>query len=165
MGPRWLNNTFEPLEIEFIQFYLNVNAAYNFELNNKNFININSQSCYLDSKNYITNELFRFGGMNSIRGFSENSLQANFYSAFLTEYRYMFSKSAYIHSIADYAIYQDLTNISNPKKIKNLIGIGIGVGIETKNGILRIILTNGQQNQQEIQLYNTIVNICYNVKF
>jgi hypothetical protein len=103
--------------------------------------------------------------MNSIRGFSENSLQANFYSAILTEYRYLFSKSAYIHSIADYAIYQDLTNISNPKKIKNLIGIGIGVGIETKNGILRIILTNGQQNQQEIQLYNTIVNICYNVKF
>ncbi|WP_371611639.1 hypothetical protein [Flavobacterium sp. ACN2] len=164
LGKRETNNDLETADPSK-QFYINVNAAYNFELNNKNFININSQSCYLDSKNYITNELFRFGGMNSIRGFSENSLQANFYSAFLTEYRYMFSKSAYIHSIADYAIYQDLTNISNPKKIKNLIGIGIGVGIETKNGILRIILTNGQQNQQEIQLYNTIVNICYNVKF
>ncbi|WP_286968677.1 hypothetical protein [Flavobacterium sp. UBA4854] len=147
------------------QFYLNLNATYNFELNSKNYININSQNFYLDSKNYISNELFRFGGMNSIRGFSENSLQANFYSAILTEYRYMFSKSAYIHSITDYAIYQDLTNISNPKKIKNLIGIGIGAGIQTKNGILRIILTNGQENQQEIQLYNTIVNICYNVKF
>jgi len=147
------------------QFYLNLNASYNFELNNKNFININSQNFYLDSKNYISNELFRFGGMNSIRGFSENSLQANFYSAILTEYRYMFSKTAYIHTITDYAIYQDLTNVSNPKKIKNLIGIGIGAGIQTKNGILRIILTNGQENQQEIQLYNTIVNICYNVKF
>jgi hypothetical protein len=147
------------------QFYINVNVAYNFEINSKNFINTNLQNFYLDSKNYISNELFRFGGMNSIRGFSENSLQANFYSAILTEYRYMFSKSAYIHTIADYAIYQDLTNISNPKKIKNLIGIGIGAGIQTKNGILRIILTNGQENQQEIQLYNTIVNICYNVKF
>jgi len=154
-------NTAEPSK----QFYINLNGSYNFELNSKNFININSQNFYLDSKNYISNELFRFGGMNSIRGFSENSLQANFYSAILTEYRYMFSKSAYIHSIADYAIYQDLTNISIPKKIKNLIGIGIGAGIQTKNGILRIILTNGQQNQQEIQLYNTIVNICYNVKF
>ncbi|WP_235830971.1 BamA/TamA family outer membrane protein [Flavobacterium ustbae] len=147
------------------QFYINVNASYNFELNERNFININSQNFYLNSKNYISNELFRFGGMNSIRGFSENSLQANFYSAILTEYRYMFSKSAYIHSVADYAIYQDLTDFSNPKKIKNLIGIGIGAGIQTKSGILRIILTNGQQNQQEIQLYNTIVNICYNVKF
>lgn len=164
LGKRETNNDTETADPSK-QFYINLNAAYNFELNNKNFININSQNFYLDSKNYISNELFRFGGMNSIRGFSENSLQANFYSAILTEYRYLFSKSAYIHSIADYAIYQDLTNISNPKKIKNLIGIGIGVGIETKNGILRIILTNGQQNQQEIQLYNTIVNICYNVKF
>lgn len=163
-GKRETNNTPETAKPSK-QFYLDLNASYNFELNNKNFININSQNFYLDSKNYISNELFRFGGMNSIRGFSENSLQANFYSAILTEYRYMFSKSAYIHSITDYAIYQDLTNISNPKKIKNLIGIGIGAGIQTKNGIIRIILTNGQQNQQEIQLYNTIVNICYNVKF
>lgn len=163
-GKRETNNDPETAEPSK-QFYLNINGAYNFELNNKNFINLGSQNFYLNSKNYISNELFRFGGMNSIRGFSENSLQANFYSAILTEYRYVFSKSAYIHSITDYAIYQDLTNISNPKKIKNLIGIGIGAGIQTKSGILQIILTNGQQNQQEIQLYNTIVNICYNVKF
>lgn len=163
-GKRETNNDPETAEPSK-QFYINLNASYNFELNGKNFINVNSQIFNLNSKNYITNELFRFGGMNSIRGFSENSLQANFYSAILTEYRYMFSKSAYIHSIADYAIYQDLTDISNPKKIKNLIGIGLGAGIQTKNGILRIILTNGLQNQQEIQLYNTIVNICYNVKF
>jgi len=164
LGKRETNNDPETAEPSK-QYYINLNAAYNFELNSKNYINVNSQNFYLSSKNYISNELFRFGGMNSIRGFSENSLQANFYSSILTEYRYMFSKSAYIHSIADYAIYQDLTSISNPKKIKNLIGIGIGAGIQTKNGILRIILTNGQQNQQEIQLYNTIVNICYNVKF
>ncbi|MFC0776811.1 hypothetical protein [Flavobacterium sp. HJSW_4] len=164
LGKRETNNDPETAEPSK-QYYINLNATYNFELNSKNYINVNSQNFYLDSKNYISNELFRFGGMNSIRGFSENSLQANFYSSILTEYRYMFSKSAYIHSIADYAIYQDLTSISNPKKIKNLIGIGIGAGIQTKNGILRIILTNGQQNQQEIQLYNTIVNICYNVKF
>ncbi|QSW87396.1 hypothetical protein J0383_13980 [Flavobacterium endoglycinae] len=163
-GKRETNNDTETAQPSK-QFYINLNATYNFELNTKNFININSQNFYLDSKNYISNELFRFGGMNSIRGFSENSLQANFYSAILTEYRYMFSKNTYIHSVTDYAIYQDLTNISNPKKIKKLIGIGIGAGIQTKSGILRIILTNGHENQQEIQLYNTIVNICYNVKF
>lgn len=147
------------------QFNINLNAAYNFELNDKNFINIASQNLYLKSKNYISNELFRFGGINSIRGFLENSLQANYSSSILTEYRYLFSKSVYAHTVADYAIYQDLTNISNPQKIKKLIGIGIGTGIQTKSGFLRIILTNGVENQQEIQLYNTIVNICYNVKF
>ncbi len=77
------------------QFYTNLNASYNFEINDKNFININSQNFYLNSKNYISNELFRFGGMNSIRGFLENSLQSNFNFLILTEYRYRFSKNIY----------------------------------------------------------------------
>lgn len=147
------------------QFYTNINASYNFELNEKNFININSQNFYLNSKNYISNELFRFGGMNSIRGFLENSLQSNFNSLILTEYRYKFSKNMYINTIADYGLYQDLTNLINPNKIKKLIGLGVGSVIETANGLVRINLTNGASNIQEIQLYNTILNICYNVKF
>ncbi|OMQ09787.1 hypothetical protein [[Flexibacter] sp. ATCC 35103] len=147
------------------QFYINANFANNFELNKRNYININLQSFYLKSNNYITNELFRFGGINSIRGFLENSLQANFTSMLLTEYRYIVSKNLYINSIIDYAIYQDLTSSQNPDKIHNLTGIGIGTTIQTTSGLLRINLTNGGTRLQEIQLFNTIVNICYNVKF
>jgi len=147
------------------QFYTNLNASYNFEINDKNFININSQNFYLSSKNYISNELYRFGGMNSIRGFLENSLQCNFNFLILTEYRYKFSKNIYVHTIADYGIYQDLTSTIDPSKTKKLIGLGIGSVLQTPNGLLKINLTNGSQNIQELQLYNTIVNICYNVKF
>ncbi|WPO79577.1 hypothetical protein [Flavobacterium sp. KACC 22761] len=147
------------------QFYTNLNASYNFEINDKNFININSQNFYLSSKNYISNELYRFGGMNSIRGFLENSLQCNFNFLILTEYRYKFSKNIYIHTITDYGIYQDLTSTIDPNKTKKLIGVGLGSVLQTPNGLLKINLTNGNQNIQELQLYNTIVNICYNVKF
>ena len=147
------------------QFYTNLNAGYNFELNNKNYININSQNFYLHSKNYISNELFRFGGIRSIRGFLENSLQANFTASILTEYRYIVSSNLYINSILDYGIYQDLTSVTDPNKIKKLIGIGIGTSIQTPNGLININLTNGANKTQELQLYNTIINICYNVKF
>lgn len=147
------------------QLYLNANLSYNLELNKKNYIFLNSQNLYLKSKNYITNELFRFGGLNSIRGFTENSLQSNYTSMLLTEYRYVLSSNLYINSILDYAIYQDQTNISNPKKINNLTGIGIGTTIQTPNGLLKINLSNGGSNIRELQLFNTIVNICYNVKF
>ncbi|MDW8849333.1 hypothetical protein SD960_04455 [Flavobacterium sp. MMLR14_040] len=163
-GKRNTNNNPETAESSK-QFYTNINLSYNFELNEKNFININSQNFYLNSKNYISNELFRFGGMNSIRGFLENSLQANFSALILTEYRYIPSKSLYVNSIIDYGLYQDLTTNTNQNKIKKLIGIGIGTGIQTANGLLKITLTNGAENAGELQLYNTIINICYNVKF
>lgn len=163
-GKRNTNNNPETAESSK-QIYTNINLSYNFELNEKNFININSQNFYLNSKNYISNELFRFGGMNSIRGFLENSLQANFNALILTEYRYILSKSLYVNSIIDYGLYQDLTTNTNQNKIKKLIGIGIGTGIQTTNGLLKITLTNGAENASELQLYNTIINICYNVKF
>lgn len=147
------------------QFYTNLNFSYNFELNEKNFININSQNYFLKSKNYIINELFRFGGIYSIRGFLENSLQANLFSSILTEYRYVVSKNLYINSILDYGIYQDLTKTTNKDKIEKLTGIGAGVSLQTLNGILRINLTNNLSNDQNLKLYNSIINICYNVKF
>lgn len=147
------------------QLFGNLNASYNFELNKKNFIYINSQNLFLKSKNYITNELFRFGGLNSIRGFSENSLQGNNANLLITEYRYLASQNLFIHSILDYGIYQDKTSVKNNKKINTLFSAGVGFGLLTKNGLMRVIIANGSTNNSKIKFYNSILNICYNVKF
>jgi hypothetical protein len=163
-GKRTTNNTSETAATTN-QFYANLNLSYNFELNKKNFIYINPQILYLKSDNYITNELFRFGGLNSIRGFSENSLQGNIANLFITEYRYLLSSNLYIHTILDYGIYQDQTSIKNSKKFNSLISAGVGLGLLTKNGLLKIIIANGSTNQAEIKFYNSILTICYNVKF
>nr|WP_315223668.1 hypothetical protein [uncultured Flavobacterium sp.] len=160
------NTNAEPQTLESSkQVYTNLTFSYNFELNKKNYININLQNFYLKSQNYLTNELFRFGGSNSIRGFIENSLQANYVSALITEYRYIVSRNLYLHSITDYAIYQDLTKSNNSKKIEKLIGLGAGLGLQTQNGIIKINISNSVPERQKIELYNTIINICYNVKF
>lgn len=146
------------------QFFSNLNLSYNFELNKRNFIYINSQNQFLKSKNYISNELIRFGGLNSIRGFAENSLQGNNVNLILTEYRYLTSKNLYINSILDYGLYQDRTS-QNGKKINTLLSIGLGFGILTKSGILKIVIANGSTNETDIKFYNSILNLSYNVKF
>ena len=143
------------------QTFININAMNNFYLNKKNCININYQNYFLKSDTYIINELYRFGGVKSIRGFTENSLQANFMTAISTEYRYIVSPDLYIHTILDYGYYQD--DISNTKG--NLLGIGLGLGLNTKNGLLKIGFANGTTKNQQIKFSNTIINICYNVVF
>ncbi len=70
------------------QYFVQLDAHHNFYLNKKNSIAVKNQSFYLQSNNYIINELYRFGGINSIRGFVENSLQANLFSGLMAEYRY-----------------------------------------------------------------------------
>ena len=143
------------------QFYIKLDVLHAFYLNQKNCININSRTNFLNSETYIINELFRFGGSNSIRGFAENSLQANFMTAIQTEYRYIASPSLYIHSIMDYGFYQD----DSAKNKGDLIGLGLGIGLHTKNGLLKIAFANGIFNNQEVKFYNTFIHINYNIKF
>jgi hypothetical protein len=163
-GKRNTNSSSETTE-NSSQFQITLDAMYNFYLNKSNYINIKSQNYFLQSQNYITNELFRFGGLNSIRGFEENSLQAKSIHSILTEYRYLISQNLYIHSIADYCIYIDPFSNKNERNNKNLIGIGVGIGVQTKNGLLKLTLANGSSENEEKKFYNTMINICYNVKF
>lgn len=143
------------------QFFGSVNLKHNFYLNNKNVINIKSQNFYLQSDEYIINELYRFGGINSIRGFNENTLQGNVFSSLLTEYRYVLSPSIYVHSIMDYAYFQDkTTNLSG-----TLLGLGFGFGILTKNGLLNLVYANGSTKDQAIKLSNSIVHISLKANF
>jgi len=143
------------------QFFGNLNLSHNLYLNKKNSINIRSQNYYLNSNTYIINELFRFGGINSIRGFNENSLQGNTFSSILSEYRYAFNDGIYLHSIIDYGYYQDKTsNISN-----SLVGLGFGFGLATKNGLLNFVYANGSTKDQAIKLSNSIVHLSFKARF
>lgn len=143
------------------QFFTNVDLRHNLYLNDKNIIALRSQNFLLQSDSYITNELFRFGGINSIRGFNENSLQANLYSSILTEYRYVLAPTIYIHSIIDFGYYQDKTTDNDG----NLLGLGFGFGLLTKNGLFNIVYANGSTGEQQIKLSNSIVHISFKAKF
>lgn len=143
------------------QVFSSIVVSHNLYLNPKNSINLKTQTYYLKSDQYITNELFRFGGINSIRGFSENSLQGNIFSSLLTEYRYAFNPAIYIHSIIDYGYSEDKTTHTTNK----LVGLGIGLGLQTKNGLFHLIYANGSNQDQAIKLSNSIVHISFKTIF
>ena len=143
------------------QYFAQLNFSHNLYLNKRNLINLKTQSYYLNSQTYIINELYRFGGINSIRGFNENSLQANLLTALMAEYRYVLSSNMYVHTITDYGYFQDDT--SNTKN--NLLGLGFGFGLFTKTGLFNIIYANGSTKDQQIKLSNSIVHISFKTNF
>jgi hypothetical protein len=143
------------------QFFGGFNLSHNFYLNKKNVFNVKTLNYYLKSENYIVNELYRFGGINSIRGFNENSLQGNLFTSLLTEYRYIANPNLYIHSIIDYGYYHDKSsNNSN-----TLLGLGIGFGIVSKNGLINLIYANGSTKDQSIKISNSIVHVSFKTRF
>lgn len=143
------------------QFFSSLLLKHIFVLNEKNNFQIVSQNYYLKSDEYITNELYRFGGINSIRGFRENSLQANVFGSIITEYQYQIAPNFYIHTILDYGFYKDQTTQSQ----NNLIGFGFGSGIATKNGIINLIYANGKTANQVVKLSNSLFHISFKTNF
>lgn len=134
---------------------------YLWELNNRNFIYINNTSEALISDEYLTNEKFRLGGIQSIRGFNENSLEATLYSTINTEYRYILSRNSYVHSIIDFTYLQDDLTQTNVK----LYGFGFGLGIRSKSGLLKINYAVGKTNNSTIKLSESKVHISLSTSF
>lgn len=143
------------------QLFTSINLSHNLFLNKRNSINLKLESYFLNSDDFIINELHRFGGINSIRGFNENSLQTTFLSSLQTEYRYQLASNLYIHSILDYAYYEDKTLQTNT----TLYGVGFGFGIITKNGLIKILYANGSSKEQNIKLSNSIIHLSLKTNF
>jgi hypothetical protein len=61
----------------------------------------------------------------------------------------------------DYGYYQD--DSSNKKG--NLLGFGLGLGVQTRNGLLKLAIANGSTKTQEIKGTNTIVTISFKTNF
>src|SRR5690606_40330798 len=74
IGEKQQNKTNLPL------YKIHLDASHIFNLNPTNSIFIRNNSSYIQSENILENELVRFGGIKSIRGFNENSIYATFYS-------------------------------------------------------------------------------------
>lgn len=130
-------------------------------LDNKNSFYIQGKGNALLSNSYFTNELYRFGGINSIRGFEENSILANYYGLINFEYRYRLNSGIYIHSITDVAYFEN--QITNSKE--KLFGLGIGFGILTKAGLLKLNYANGRNENQKFELSNSKIHISLNATF
>ena len=143
------------------QTVFNLDTYKIFNLNNKNSIYTRFNGAILTSDNYLDNELFRFGGINSIRGFEENSLVANLYGVINTEYRYRLSNSIYIHSVLDAAYLENQINNTKEK----LFGFGFGLGLLTNAGLFRLNYSSGKSENRQFKLSDSKVHVSLTATF
>lgn len=143
------------------QFRINGNISHIFNLNSRNSIYLNNNTSVLSSETYLTNELFRFGGINSIRGFGENSIDASLFSVLNSEYRYLLGSTIYIHSIIDLAYFQNQTL----SLTEELYSFGLGLGLQTEAGVFKLNIANGVSTMQNFKFSNTKIHISLSSRF
>jgi outer membrane translocation and assembly module TamA len=104
------------------------------------------------------NELYRFGGANSLRGFNEESLFATT-KAFLTfEYRFLLDKNSAVFAFFNQGFYEN-TSVNYTKD--HPFGFGFGISAGTNLGIFRLAYALGKEFNNPIQLNAGKIHIGY----
>lgn len=153
------NRTQNSIEIQQNAYTLETYKIFN--LNNRNSIFLRLTGATLNSDNYLDNELYRFGGINSIRGFEENSLVANLFGVINTEYRYRLSSTIYVHSVIDAAYFENDLTESKTK----LFGFGFGLGLLTKAGLFRLNYSSGKTENIPFKLSDSKIHVSLTSTF
>lgn len=143
------------------QWRLEGNLNHIFSISPRSSFYINNTTALLLSDSYLENELFRFGGINSIRGFDENSIDASLYSTLNTEYRFLLDENLFIHTLVDAGYFENKTLALKTE----LLSFGFGLGLQTKGGLLRLLIANGRTSGQQFDFSSSKIHISISSRF
>lgn len=154
IGQKKIKQSFDPegdtLEPVYTQYNGNIKASLYFPLGSRSVIKIGNQSAITQSDEIFENELFRIGGLHSLRGFDEESINTSLYTIGTLEYRFILEQNSYFHLFYDMAYYEN--NSRSTSVIDTPLGFGGGVSFETNAGIFSLSYALGKQFDNPILL-------------
>lgn len=124
---------------------------------------IGNKSAYLENKNLFDNELFRIGGLKTLRGFDEESITASAYSIFTLEFRYLFDQNSFFQIFIDGGYFE--RNVNSGYIEDTPYGFGAGVNFETRAGIFALSYALGSRKDQPLQFKTAKIHFGLTAKF
>jgi translocation and assembly module TamA len=107
----------------------------------------------LFNQQYFLNDLFRLGGLNSLRGFTENQFYTNAYGVGTLEFRQFTGPEGYVFVFIDQAAlraYQ--SNVALPATLDQPTGLGTGISFRTAAGLFQFVYSVGKSSFSGQQL-------------
>ncbi|MGM5629808.1 ShlB/FhaC/HecB family hemolysin secretion/activation protein [Apibacter raozihei] len=132
-----------------------------FKLSSSHYIKSRIDAATLLSDTLTINELYRLGGLKSIRGFNEQSIYANAYLAASLEYRYVPFEEMFFTVFADVAWTENKYRNSHPF----LLGTGIGINFLTRFGIFSLNYAVGKYDSEPVNFSDSKVHIGIQASF
>lgn len=143
---------YDSIETIINRVNFNFNFDKFFDLGKKNVLRTNLYGQGLITPTIYFNELFRFGGVYSLRGFNEQSIFASTYSILNIEYRYLLNRNSNILLFWNGAWYENRSVVNSELVTDTPYGFGIGANIETGAGIFTFAYALGKEFNNSINL-------------
>lgn len=118
----------------------------------RNTVMLGVKGAITQNPNMFRNEVFRIGGMSTIRGFDEESIFASAYGIFTAEYRFLLERNSYLFAFFDGGWYE--LNVTDGYLRDTPLGFGLGITFETRAGMFSLTYALGKQFDNPILLRN-----------
>jgi outer membrane protein assembly factor BamA len=142
-------NLYEDIALKTVKYFVTFQGDVYFSLVKRTAIKLGSQLGWLENENLFVNELFRLGGIRTLRGFNEESLVASFYSVGTIEFRYLLEQNSNIYVFFDQAYYE--RKMRDNYFHDSPYSFGAGISFQTKAGIFSMNYALGSEQDNPIQ--------------
>lgn len=149
------NSLYDSININSYQFKAKLYAAQYLPISKYSTLKLAANYGVIFSENYLQNQVFQIGGFKLLRGFDEENIFTKEYIVGSSEYRYAINNSSYFFSFIDGGFAKSITQNTT----YNYIGTGLGLALQTKQGILNISLAVGKRNDLPFNLRETKIHI------
>lgn len=118
---------------------------------------VRAQAGWIENEQLFRNDLFRVGGLQSLRGFNENFFFADRYAVLTGEWRLLLDQSSYLFAFFDQARLRSRTGGTSWQD--NPLGFGAGLRFSTSGGVFTFVYAMGRSEGQALGL--TTANIHF----
>jgi len=124
----------------------------------RHVVRVANHTEFYNTEEIFQNELFRFGGLTSQRGFNEDELIASTLTTTTLEYRFLLDRNSHVFAFYDQTWYE---NNSDSYLNDQPFGFGVGFSFSTNLGVFSISYALGKQLDNQVLLSNSKVHFGY----
>jgi outer membrane protein assembly factor BamA len=141
---------YDGIKLSSTQYNGSVLAEYYYNLSGRHVLKLAANGAFISADNLFQNELFRIGGLHTLRGFDEESIHASSFGVITLEYHYILEQNSYLFVFGDGCWYEN--NSLNTYVHDTPYGFGAGISFDTKAGIFSISYALGKQFNNPIEI-------------
>jgi outer membrane protein assembly factor BamA len=136
--------------IATVQYELDGQAVLHLPIKRRSTIRLAAQGGWMVNNDLYRNELYRIGGLKTLRGVDEASIFCSSYAIGTLEYRFIYEENANFFVFVDQGWWEDAAQATLVTDAP--LGFGAGTTFETKAGLFSLTYALGRQFDNPVLL-------------
>ncbi len=145
---------YDTVNLKTTNFVIDANSEFQRMINSRMAIFNHFSLAHQSTRQTLDNQLFRLGGLKTLRGFNEQFFFASSYFVSQLEWRLYFEEKSYLFAFYDQGFIKH-------RSWESPIGLGTGISLNTNAGLLSFALSVGKTRETPFEFTNMKVHFGY----